>query len=915
MNNIRITHFEAGRKSASISGLTQWDYGQVLEIHGLDLPPAVEVHFAFERAQEAITRIGTTIDKVTRVAIPEVFLEYNTLTPGSYGTFYAYVYVADKDAGQTEYTVKIGIVGRAKPEAFERPEDAELFKVAIEAVNESAIRASKSELSASEASLRADQSREDAALSAVQSAQSVLHADNSRQSAETAALQAIDALQDVETLQGRVNEDTLNVAGDRAEVEYLSEQVKADREQTGKNVETTGADRKQTGIDAVATAADREATALDRDATNADREAVSADKRSVEELAGTIPDTVNEVVEIIEKTGQAQVSNVQKEGAAQVRKIDITGAENVSAVNAAGDAKIKAVNDAGAAQTEAVNDAGTKQVADINTAGDIQEKRVSDEGTTQVQAVNDVGAQQTDAIRQEGAVQLAYLTDAGGGIEAAISNYYALRRTGKVYQAKIWKFAANPTSVGEKLLDNAGLVCEPSTDTIEGRDDYADIPLFQWCHVNYIRDDNGDAHPIAIEGQGAYKTSGAVDVGSMQMSFWWDIDTSNAEYDLWTISDTPHPELGLVPYPAAVRVDGTVAPYIIHSAYVSGIAEDGLLRSQPGLKPERKQSHNSMIDDYQKKGSGYWGAGAERNTFQVLFNIIKYANKSSQATFAGCTLYSVQYVASIERDTTDTYFPVTNAQAANIPVGTYVSVGYGANINNAVDTDRVRDTMHAYADNVKVLRIEALDDSNKAVYLDIEDGFNTTPVALTEDLISPITLSSMHSRSGFTDKVIGHHDGSPVSNTNGKYPYRIQGLEYAVGGYIVTSDTVASFKADGSKDVYVAKKGTLHSKSDSVIRSTYAKIGNIPALENNADFYVGDIAVDLQTGGWFPSSVGGGSTQGFADRCYGGGAYSENNTREYLQGGNLWYGSAAGSAFLHCGGGLGLAYWHYLSCD
>ena len=36
--------------------------------------------------------------------------------------------------------------------------------------------------------------------------------------------------------------------------------------------------------------------------------------------------------------------------------------------------------------------------------------------------------------------------------------------------------------------------------------------------------------------------------------------------------------------------------------------------------------------------------------------------------------------------------------------------------------------MHKYADDVKVLRIETLDENNKAVYLDIETGFNTTPV-------------------------------------------------------------------------------------------------------------------------------------------------------------------------------------------
>ena len=263
-------------------------------------------------------------------------------------------------------------------------------------------------------------------------------------------------------------------------------------------------------------------------------------------------------------------------------------------------------------------------------------------------------------------------------LEKSIENYYALRRTGKVYQTKIWKFATNPTSAGEKLLDNAGLVFEPSTDTEEGQDDYLNgqNPLFEWVNVNYIRDADGAPRPTAIEGMSNYKATGSVDVGAMQMSFWWKWDVSNAEYDLITISDTPHPELGLVPWRECVKADGTVLPWCIGSKYVSGIASDGLLRSQPGLKPERIQSHNNMITNYQKKGEGYWGAGACRNTFQIIFILIKSATKSTQTLFSGVISYSSQYEASVQSEEAHTYFPVTNAQVENVQVGCYVYFGY-----------------------------------------------------------------------------------------------------------------------------------------------------------------------------------------------------------------------------------------------
>ena len=507
-------------------------------------------------------------------------------------------------------------------------------------------------------------------------------------------------------------------------------------------------------------------------------------------------------------------------------------------------------------------------------------------------------------------------------LEKSIANYYALRRTGKVYQTKLWKFATNPSPNGEKLLDNAGLVFEPSTDTEEGQDDYLNgqHPLFEWVHVNYIRDADGTARPIAIEGIDDYKTSGAVDVGAMQMSFWYKWDASNAGYDLITISDTPHRELGLVPWTECKKADGTVVPWCIGSAYISGIASDGKLRSQPGLPPERNQSHNSMITDYQEKGEGYWGAGACRNTFQFIFNVIKGATKNSQSLFAGVTNWNVQYKASIQSVDNHTYFPVTNAQAANIPLGTCVSVGYGGNNSGTANNDRGQATIHKYADDVKVLRKEALPDGeNTAIYLDIPEtsAFNTMPHVYDDTFSAPIILSSMHAVAGLTDSVIGHHDGSPVSNTDSKHPYRVQGREYLVGGYIVASDTVMDLQPDFTKKVYVAPKGTAHSSSDATIRSTYTHIGTIPAATagNNADWWVGDVMLDDNTGSWLPFKEGSGSSQGTGDRCYAGGVGATSGMREYLQGGGLGVGSGAGSSCLDCGNWLDWGSWHFLACD
>lgn len=498
--------------------------------------------------------------------------------------------------------------------------------------------------------------------------------------------------------------------------------------------------------------------------------------------------------------------------------------------------------------------------------------------------------------------------------ERILDAFFGSMRNGKVYQTELYLTETNPTSDGVKTIANKDKVCEPSTDTVEGRDDYEGIGIFNWYNCNYVTDDYGRKIPTAIEGWGdGYKNDNTVDVGVIAMTPYWSVSEKDGK-QIWTLSDTPNDDYGLIPWETARKEDGTYASYVIHSKYVSGIGADGLLRSFKNSKPARNQCYNNMIDNYQKKGKGCWGAGKERDMYVILYDVIKYATKNEQKTFKGTTNYNFQIPASIERSTKETYFPVANNQAAQIIVGGYVSVGYGAkNTDNTVTNDRGYATIHQYADDVKVLRIEDLDENNKAVYLDVEDGFTTSPVALSDDVNAQIILTSMHWWSGTTDKVIGKHDGSMTSNTDGKHPFRVMGLECSVGGYVVYADSVMVFKEDYSKDVYIAPRGTKHVKDEATIKSTYKLIGNIPGNEGN-DFWIGDIGVDVETCSWFAKTVGASDSQGWGDRCYSGGK-NTSGSRGDLGRGALGNGSHAGSVFVHCGGGLGWAHWSFLGCD
>ena len=62
--------FTENNDYAQVYGVWQWDYGQELRIQGLNLPAAVEIHFALqETGGEAVTRVGVTQDGITTVPI------------------------------------------------------------------------------------------------------------------------------------------------------------------------------------------------------------------------------------------------------------------------------------------------------------------------------------------------------------------------------------------------------------------------------------------------------------------------------------------------------------------------------------------------------------------------------------------------------------------------------------------------------------------------------------------------------------------------------------------------------------------------------------------------------------------------------------------------------------------------------
>lgn len=510
-------------------------------------------------------------------------------------------------------------------------------------------------------------------------------------------------------------------------------------------------------------------------------------------------------------------------------------------------------------------------------------------------------------IETAGQTQIDLIKQNGGGVENALSNYFALRRNGKVFTTKIYKWETSTSPVGVKMNANENMVAEPSVGRTEGRDDYAQYGLFHHFTCNFSVDENGFNHVDALEGQIGFTKYGKVQVGEVTMSAWFGIEDTT-EAVLYHYSDS---QTELTPYPMkeSVNPDGTISPFMIHAKYAAGDI-DGVPYSSKGLAPangcqatqaRNPVSYTGMITYMHKLGGHYCGTTSWDLFYRQLMMIIKYATTHSQSIMAGCTSYSNQNQNLVE-ETGVMRVVLTKAQAAGYVIGSYVSIG---DVGSSTNKDRYFSYIHNKAYSVKVTKIEDVDASNAAVYVDAPEAFDTT-------LTTWITTMPWHS--GATDEVAGS-DGSPNSNTNGKDPYKIQGIETCIGAYEVLGNVVMDIVtgADGNpaRDVYVCEDASTLSSNIATVRANYKKAIAQVAYTAASWKYITEETTDQNLGIMIPTKVGGGSTTGFADALY-----TDTGTsgqREWLALGYLYHGAIAGLWILLANGGWSGTGWDIVS--
>lgn len=348
MNNIVSVKLDS--RYASTLGVWQYDYGQVLRITGPELPPAVEVQFSLdEKSGETLSRVGTTVDGVTEVKIPDELLKHSAT---SNYRIYAYIYLTDETSGNTKYEITIPVRVRSKPTSpAEDPEtDPDLFRETVVAVNASAERAKMAEQNAKESAAEAGKYAASASKSAVTAEK--IKEDALRKVGEKKQ-EAIEAIQNQE--ETSVGKITTHTDGEIQRIQNQAAESKGELEQT-----ITNAGVSKEGLDeSIQTASDTK-TALDKSVELAGTAKTELDTSIREtgtaktaldestETAGTVQETLSATVnqagaldtslgEEIE-TGTQLKKDLVTSGEKAVQDIQAAGSEQLGKMQAVAEA-------------------------------------------------------------------------------------------------------------------------------------------------------------------------------------------------------------------------------------------------------------------------------------------------------------------------------------------------------------------------------------------------------------------------------------------------------------------------------------------------------------------------------------------------------------------------------------------------
>ena len=359
-------------------------------------------------------------------------------------------------------------------------------------------------------------------------------------------------------------------------------------------------------------------------------------------------------------------------------------------------------------------------------------------------------------------------------IEMGIENHFALTPDYDIYTVRFPLWDTSNTCTGEKLDANKDKSIVLATDTTPEINNYSEA--WKSYDVNAVADDDGIRHVLSVKGMPEFEDKGKVDVFCLFRTYYQKIWVEDGYL---YISRSFVPRDGYTVVPQAVNKDGTINSWFVIGKYAVGLIDD-ILYSSKGLAPAHYLSnppsgvkstdisYNGCINNMKKKGK-YYSSGLLEDYMHILTTFyLQFATKNTQSILGGNTNNNYQYVVA-QTESNVRRVILTNSQANNIDINTFVSVGdRGTSTNN----DRNYGYMHNIAYDVKVIGKEAVGSDKTALLLDCE------PITTTDTTI----VSTFHEVSGFSDYILGRN-GSIGSNTNCKHGMVFNGIELNVCFY------------------------------------------------------------------------------------------------------------------------------------
>ena len=410
----------------------------------------------------------------------------------------------------------------------------------------------------------------------------------------------------------------------------------------------------------------------------------------------------------------------------------------------------------------------------------------------------------------------------------------------RVHGAKLPLFATSQSSTGELTGDSVGLVCEPSTAAVAGRDDFAHLPQFWTLEVSAEKNVDGT---ISV-----YKVQHIDPIEEVRSGeHLCQVLTKNTYWKEWQADGYHWYQQQCTYFEGAslwmpTNAQGKTYKFAAYPKYAAGYDSTGKITCGTGISPIVSVSHSGGVPKWRARNTMYAGGSFRTPKWQLVMFALKYARKGNSGLIEGCSTYDLTYTAAVSETAVERVI-ISAASAANLIVGSSVALNSrGATCLKIISIEQVEIDGTTYA---------AVNIDNKGVTFDTTAG--TT------------NIMTMPYFSGHNDSVLGN-DGSRTNCTNGKEPGLIQGTEFGIGAYQIVADEFLLWTQSGDDyllDIYTCADQSKVSTGS--ITADYEKVadGTIIAPTNGWR-YIQDM-LPCKTN--WPQAIGDGAGSGNGERA------------------------------------------------